>query len=431
MTNQKISILKNLVYSGAKKKNLEITDAVLDRISLELSVINSSDFTDYFILYSRIIEVCNSMNLFRSSGREGVASSLVNYCLDISCINPLEHNLIFERFINYKITQSPDIDIDIPKGYQSKVINDLKQKYPEYYTYFIAHELQKESDPIEIMYNNVAYKKHPCGIIIITETLSDSVFNYKNQDFYHVKDLANDSFFSNKIDLLELDYLNRFQFIVEQIGKEYHPFSLPTDDKAVFTFLSKGESENIFQFNTQSMSRILGDFKPNNINDLSILNATFKPRSLDLIPNLIENKHYGYEKFQNPLINKLLDETYGILVYQETFLEILKQIAGFTYEDADLWRVKLINSKSDDLIKLLSQFLDVFNEKIHYLSKKDIIKLNHMIKSNLMMIFPKSHSLSYSLIAYWGGFYKTHFNSIFEEIFSLEINYETLELYKR
>lgn len=430
MTIKKSDILKKLVYDGARNKKLEITDAVLDRISNELSIIEKKGFADYFILYSRIIEVCNELNLVRSPGRGSAAGSLINYCLDITKLNPLNHCLIFERFINYKRTQSPDIDIDIPKGYQKEVINLLKHKYPEYHTYFIAFAPQRVTDHEDIFYNNVSYKKHPCGIIILNETLTDSVFNYKNQEFYLVSDISKDRVYSNKIDILELGYLNRLQFIVEQIGKEYHPYSLPTDDKTVFALLSRGENENIFQFNTPSMSRILSDFKPDNINDLSILNATYRPGPLELIPKLIENKNYGYEEYRNPLINKLLEETYGILIYQETFLELLNKIAGFTYEDADIWRVKLFKSKSNDTTNLLSEFLGIFTEKINYLSKKDIIKLRDMIENNFKMAFQKSHSISYSRIGYWGAFYKTHFNSVFEKIFSQEINYETFEFYK-
>lgn len=430
MSIQKNEILKSLVYNGAKKKKLEITDVVLDRVSLELSIIENKGFADYFILYSRIIEICNELNLVRSAGRGSAAGSLINYCLDITKLNPLNHSLIFESFINYKRTKSPDIDIDIPKGYQKIVINKLKQKYQEYNTYFIAFTPQRESDYEDIFYNNISYKKHPCGIIILNETLTDSVINYKNQEFYLVSDISKDSVYSNKIDILELGYLNRLQLIVEQIGKEYHPFNIPTNDKSVFALLSRGENENIFQFNTPSMSRILSDFKPENINDLSVLNATYRPGPLELIPKLIENKDYGYERFRNHLINKLLEETYGILVYQETFLELLNQIAGFTYEDADIWRVKLFKSKSNDTTNLLSEFFEIFTEKINYLGEKDIIKLRNMIENNHKMTFQKSHSLSYSLIGYWGAFYKTYFNSVFEEIFSQEINYETFEFYK-
>ena len=110
--------LKKLVYKGARDKKLVITDIVLDRISYELSIIEKQGFTDYFILYSRIIEICNKLNLIRSFGRGCSANSIINYCLDVTKINPIDENLIFERFISPQQKQLPDIDIDIPNGQQ-------------------------------------------------------------------------------------------------------------------------------------------------------------------------------------------------------------------------------------------------------------------------------------------------------------------------
>ncbi|MCB0513734.1 MAG: hypothetical protein KDC60_04825, partial [Bacteroidetes bacterium] len=101
--------LKALVYKGAEDKKLDITDIVLDRISDELYVIEKQGFTEYFILYSRIIEICNELELLSSYGRGSAANSIVNYCLDITKINPIDENLIFERFIHPNQKQLPDI----------------------------------------------------------------------------------------------------------------------------------------------------------------------------------------------------------------------------------------------------------------------------------------------------------------------------------
>ena len=120
--------LKKLVYNGARNKKLPLTDFVLDRLNYELSIIEKQNFCDYFITYSRIIEVCNELNFIRSYNRGSAANSMVSYCLDITKINPIEENLIFERFILPEQITMPDIDIDIPKGHQKNVIKKLKQK---------------------------------------------------------------------------------------------------------------------------------------------------------------------------------------------------------------------------------------------------------------------------------------------------------------
>ena len=120
--------LKKLVFKGAENKKIAITDKVLERIRYELSVIEEKDFTGYYILYSRIIEICNELNLLRSFGRGSALNSMVNFCLDITKINPIDENLIFEKFVSPHQKHLPDIDIDIPKGYQKIVIDLLKSK---------------------------------------------------------------------------------------------------------------------------------------------------------------------------------------------------------------------------------------------------------------------------------------------------------------
>lgn len=289
--------LKKLVYKGARDKKLVITDIVLDRISYELSIIEKQGFTDHFILYSRIIEICNKLNLIRSFGRGCSANSIINYCLDVTKINPIDENLIFERFISPQQKQLPDIDIDIPNGQQKNVIEKLKQKYPQYNTYFIAFSPPSETDYEDIVYNNIIYKKHHCGIIITPQKLTSSTFLYKEQEFYLALDSANDQFYYDKIDIIELEYLNRLQTIVNEIGEEYHPYRLPLNDKQVFKFITSGDIENIFQFNSSSLKPIFSQFKPNSIHDLSIINAMFRPGFLNYIPIIIQKKHTIKERF--------------------------------------------------------------------------------------------------------------------------------------
>lgn len=162
--------LKELVFNGARDKKLKFTDSLLNKLNFELSVIENQDFINYFLLYSKVIQVCNELKLLRSYGRGSAASSLVNYCLDITKINPVCEDLIFEIFILPKHKQFPaiDIDIDIPKGCQKILIEKLKEKYPEYNSYFIAFTptYDFENDYDDVCNGSTIYKKHPCGIII-------------------------------------------------------------------------------------------------------------------------------------------------------------------------------------------------------------------------------------------------------------------------
>lgn len=417
--------LKELVYKGANDKKLAITDVVLDKISFELSAIEKQGFTDYFILYSRIIEVCNELNLLRTFGRGSAANSIINYCLDITKINPIDENLIFERFISPNQKQLPDIDIDIPKGNQKNVIKKLKQKYPEYNAYFIAFLPQRETDYEVVAYNNIDYKKHPCGIIITPEKLTNSVILYEEQEFYLVLDDENDPLYDTKIDILELEYLNRLQLIVNEIGDEYHPYRLPLNDQQVFDFFTLGNLENIFQFNVSSLKWILSQFKPNSIHDLSIINAMFRPGLVEYIPIMIKNKFNVGECFcpSDIRVSEILKETYGYLIYQETFLKLSKEISGISFAEADVWRRKIMQDKSNtEVIAFRSVFASGCREHSS-LNEVEIEALTNLITGKPRLTFQKAHSLCYSIVAYWGAFYKVHFRTHFDKAFNNDITF--------
>jgi DNA polymerase-3 subunit alpha len=421
--------LKRLVYDGAVKKSIVASDVFLDRINYELSIIQDLGFIDYFILYSRIIEICNKLNILRTYGRGSAANSLVNYCLDITKIDPLEENLVFERFILPGQSKLPDIDIDIPKGSQKQVIESLVKKYPEYEAYCIAfspiHNLQYE----DVVHQSNTYKKHPSGIVITKEKINNNLFLYSGEQFYLAENTSADYFYQRKIDLVELEYLNRLQLIVNEIGDDYHPYKLPLNDVEVFEFMTSGDLKYIFQFNSPPIKKILTEFKPNSIKDLTIINTMFRPGFQDYLPNVIRNKISTDEIIcsSDLRVSEILKETYGVLIYQETFLNLAKEVAGIPYEEAELWRRKIFRDKSnDDLITFKSMISNGCREN-SFLSEHDIGTLINIIFEVFGYTFQKAHSLSYSIVAYWGAYYKTHFKKQFDKVFNNKNNFQPFE----
>lgn len=284
-------LLRNLIYKGARDKKLGPTNTLVsDRIGYELSIIEKQGFTDHLILYSRIIEICNELNLIRSCGRGNAINSMVNYCLDITKINPIEEHFLFEHFVRPGQKYLPDIDLDIPVGYEKNVIKKLKEKHPEYNIYPIAIMLEdkyKDKNHIGfIVHNNITYRIHPCGRIITSEKPTDSTFLHAGQEFFRTLDIYNDPICNNnKIDILGLTYLNRLQLIVSEVGEEYHPYKLPLNNKQVFDFFASGDLKNIFFFDAPELNQIFAQSKPNSINELLniklMLHPTFsKPHSL-------------------------------------------------------------------------------------------------------------------------------------------------------
>lgn len=419
-----IEQLKKLVYNGARSKKLPLTDIVLDRLNYELSIIEKQNFCNYFITYSRIIEVCNELNLIRTYNRGSAANSIVNYCLDITKINPIEENLIFERFILPQQKQLPDIDIDIPKGSQDIVIEKLKLKYPEYNSYCIAYLPNYDTDKINVYYNNNIYKKHQCGLIITTEKLRNhNIFLYEEQEYYLALNHTKDEIYDAKFDLIEQEVLNRLQLIVNQIGKKYHPYKLPLNDEKVFNLFATGNLDNIFQFDSPTLKPLLTQFKPNSIYDLSILFALFRPPLADYIPTIIHNKFNGNTHcfHSDTRVYDILSETYGLLIYQETFLQLAKEIAGISFAEAELWRRKITKDKSNTE---LNAFFSVFNKgckKYSTLNDIEMASLTNLIVNMINYTFQKTHSLSYSIIAYWCAYYKTYFKAEFDKAYSSNI----------
>ena len=422
-----ISSLKSLVYKGANLKQLEINDIVFDRLNHELSIIEKLNLVDYFLIYSKIVEICNDRKLLRSYGRSSSCGSLVNYCLDISKINPLMEGLIFERFLNPDISIFADIDIDIPEGHQETIIEQLRRELPDHIILHLAFLPATSCESYEtIIINDLSYKRHPCRIIISPERISLPIGEYNGREYYYTNDYKN--FYKNfpsvenfTFDILESEYLNKLEQIVQIIGDEYHPYKLPMSDKRVFEFFNNGDLSNIFQFDTNSMGKILHDFKASSINELAMINALYRPRSLQLIKSLIYHKRNGYvDMYQNDRrVDEILKETYGLLVYQETFMMLLNVISGFSYTEADIYRRIII--WGDDVQKI-EEFRIKFQKgsRIHStLNDEEIIRLETMILETLPISFIKSHSLCYTMIAYWGAYYKVNFENAFNAVFTI------------
>lgn len=195
---------------------------------------------------------------------------------------------------------------------------------------------------------------------------------------------------------------------------------MPLNDKKVFKSISKGDLENIYMLENSSLSPMLSQFKPNSMHDLSIINAMSRQGIANYFPYVINNKFNTEEIFcfSDIRVSNLLKETYGLLIYQETFLHLSKEIAGISFKEANVWKSKIMRSRND--IDLM-EFRTVFTNGCATHSSLDKIEidfLTNMVVVMLRFTFQKSHSLSYSLIGYWGAYYKSHFRKQFNKIFN-------------
>ncbi len=426
-----ISHLSELVYEGARTKNLAMTDDVIERIVFELEIIETEKFVGYFLLFARIIEACNELKLLRSHGRGSAMNSMVCYCLDITKINPITENLISERILFKNQIYCPDIDLDIPKDHRQNILKKLKENHPEYQIYNIALDTSSERYYREVVLNGRIYKLHPSGLAITAEALPNQIIICDGENYCIVDDPKMDKVFWEKVDFAEIEYLNRLQHIVDLIGDEFYPNKIPLDDPDVFNCFSKGDIENLFQLNDSNLKPFWEEFLPNSIRDLSIINALYRKGSEKFIPEIIQNKLAGEELFKmiNPLLDSILEETYGVLIYHEQFMHIQHKMAGFTYTEAELWRRRIMHDKNNVAIELFKTAFAQGCREQGTADELDVLLITNMIEKMLPYIFLKSHSFSYAIIGYWGAYYKTYFREQFDEVFKNKIGFQPFELH--
>lgn len=408
MSNYKL--LESLIYQGARDKNLELSDNILDRLQYELYIIKDKGFENHFILYSKIIEVCNNLKLVRSAGRGTAPSSLVNYCLDITCINPLDFDFRFEKFIHPNQIFLPDIDIDIPTGYSDKIIIEFKQRFPEYYIYPILYNPKNEvGEDFDIVIGSKSYKIHPTGYIITHNPISESLVEIENKVYYVCDDHIQDPILNYKVDLVELDCLNHLMPFAASTG--ICPVEISLDDKKVFEIFKTGQTENIFGFESAEIQNILREFQPNSINNLALIFALNRPPFNKWLPNIIKNK------LENKIptlqtsdqVNMILSESCGVVVYHEQFLDILIDVSGMKYTEAYYWFKKLQNENTKENQTLFNiEFSNKCFENTE-LTKPEIAILVCLLLDTCQWTFQKTHALSYAMLSYWSAYYKTHF----------------------
>jgi DNA polymerase-3 subunit alpha len=205
--------------------------------------------------------------------------------------------------------------------------------------------------------------------------------------------------------------------ISKLINPKFHPYKLPLNDIETYNFFATGDLSKIFQCTSEIFKEVSQDFKPSSIRELTILNALCRPKSMDFIPTLDNNKKYGYEHFLNEELDLLFNETFGLLIYQETFMHIVHKFSRMSYGEADIYRKILLKNEDKQKTKEFEEKF-VHGCKINSsLSKTEILQLSKLIIISMPFSFLKSHSLSYAIISYWCAFYKTHFAKEYDQIF--------------
>lgn len=467
--------LKKLCFEGVKRRFGEnALQEVLDRLNYELAVICQTGFASYFLIVQDFVNWAKQNRIVVGPGRGSIGGSLVAYVLNITNVDPLKYNLLFERFLNPGRSASPpDIDLDFADRRRDEVIDYVSQKYGRDkvsqiitfgtmasravvrdvgralgYTYNYCDQLAKmipfgltldqtlaSVEEFRQAYLSDAQTKklidfakklegcarhastHACGVVISATPLDEIVpLQHPTQDetvivtqyeMHTIEDLG-----LLKMDFLGLKNLTIIEDTLARIykvqGKSIDIENIPLDDKEVYKLLQKGETVGIFQLESPGMQRYLKELKPTGLDDIIAMVALYRPGPMQFIPDYIAGKHKKKQiEYLHPKLKPILEETYGICVYQEQVMRIARDLAGFTLSEADVLR-KAIGKK---IRKLLMDQKEKFIEGCKKNEIRDDIaqKIWHWFEPFAQYSFNKSHATAYALIAFQTAYLKTHF----------------------
>ena len=473
-TNDPDEYLKSITELGAQNLYGEITPDIKKRMSHELNVIKNMGFAGYFLITADFVKYAKNSKIPVGPGRGSAAGSLVSYALGITSIDPLKHDLLFERFLNPDRISMPDIDIDFCIERRGEVINYIKEQYGENSVTQIitfgkmkakqvvrdvgrvmgysfsevdkiakaipnelnitldkalekSSELKKMSEGeyeelinhskvLEGMHRHASI--HAAGVVIAPSELTDFIPLYKSStndvtSQYDMKGLE-------ELGLLKMDFLglrnltviDKTLALIKLKGKNIDLENLPFKDEQVYKLFTKGNTIGVFQFESSGMREFLKKLKPTVLEDLIAMNALYRPGPMENIDSFINRKH-GVKKITYPhnLLEPILNETYGIIVYQEQVMQIAHEVAGFTLAEADIMR-RAMGKKIKSLMEELSiKFINGAEQK--GIRKKKAQEIFGLIEKFAQYGFNKSHSTAYAYIAYQTAWLKVHYSAEF------------------
>src|SRR5881275_332183 len=428
-----------LTEKGLEKRYGAITPELTERLKFELKTIKEMGFTDYFLIVWDFIAFAKRNGISVGPGRGSTAGSLVAYCLEITDVDPMKYDLLFERFLNPGRKSLPDADIDFAVEGRDRVINYVAEKYGRdhvaqiitFSTMAARAAVRDAGRVLEIPYGVVdkvaklipegpgqtleecltrADSIHAAGVVIGAEPLIDVVpLQQKGSDQEVVTQFAMKDV--EALGLLKMDFLGlRNLDVIEKAaelagGLEISKITL--DDPKVYEMLSRGEAAGVFQFESSGMREALRQVRPTEFEDLIALVALYRPGPMAYIPVYARRKN-GHEPvtFIDPRLEPITGVTHATCIYQEQYLEIAKQIAGFSPAEADDLR-KAIGKKIHELMASLK---DKFLEGCAQSGTTPQVanQLWKDMESSQDYSFNKSHAACYALIAYRTAWLRAH-----------------------
>ena len=458
---------------GLLRKTIDDYEARLQR---EIECIKQMKFPGYFMIVWDFIKYAREQHIPVGPGRGSAAGSLVAYCMEITDVDPLQNELLFERFLNPERISMPDIDIDFCMNRRGEVIEYVQRKYgkdqvaqiitfntmaakaaikdvgraldmPYGEVDRIAKMIQgkigvtiaevlKDDGPLAKAYDSEPKIKelidtamrleglvrgagvHAAGVVIAPSPLTElvPVTRAKSEEIVTSYDMGA----IEKMGLLKMDFLglttltvidDALKLIKQTKNLDIDLATIPMDDAKTYEqVFHKALTSGVFQFESGGMRDVLRRYKPNTVEDLTALNALYRPGPIQggMVDEFIERK-WGRRavEYELPELEPILRETLGVMLYQEQVMQISNKLAGFSLSQADMLRRAMGKKDAAEMAKQKIKFMEGAAENKH--PKATAGNIFDLMAKFAEYGFNKSHSAAYALLAYHTAYLKTHF----------------------
>ena len=405
------TLLRKLVEEGFAKRYAADDPVARERLEYEIGVITQMGYVDYFLIVWDFVKFAKDAGIMVGPGRGSGAASIVAYCLNITQLDPIKYNLTFERFLNPERVSMPDIDMDFCYERRQEVINYVAHKYGQDhvcqiitfgtmaargvirdvgrvlgYTYAETDQIAKqvpmdlgmtlekaltlstelkagyENDPRIKRLIDISLKlegmprhasTHAAGVLITGEPAVHFVPLQTNEDVVTTQFPMG---IIGKLGLLKMDFLGLRTLTVirdtldlmRSQGVNMKPEDIPMDDPAIYQMISQGDTDGVFQLEGGGMRTFLTNMQPENFEDIIAAISLYRPGPMESIPRYIAGKRDPASvHYETPQLAPILDVTYGCMVYQEQVMQIVRDLAGYSYGRSDLVRRAMAKKKKD------------------------------------------------------------------------------------
>lgn len=474
---------EDVVDMDEQKAKKIIDKKIIERLDYELDVIGKMKYEGYFLIVADVINWSKNNGIICGPGRGSAAGSIVSYVLNITELDPLEYDLLFERFLNPERISMPDIDMDFADDRREEVIAYVTEKYGDdkvaqiitfgtmaarnavrdagralAYSYGevdtiakmipppiqgrhipLKKSIQDDPDLSNEYRNNPRAKKiidvamqlegtirnastHAAGVVISEEDIVEYTPLLRAtkggiSTQYSMGPLE-------ALGLLKFDFLglanltiikNTLRIVKKVYNKDLDISNIPLDDQKTFQLLQKGDTTGVFQLESAGMKRYIKALRPDKFNDIIALSALYRPGPLTagLTDEYIERKNGKKQVvFEHPSMQRALESTYGVLVYQEQVMRIAQDFCGFSGGQADILRKAIGKKQHDTMSKMQEDFVQgaIKNSKV---DKKFALEFWKKLEGFADYCFNKSHAACYSLIAMQTAYLKAHYPQAF------------------